>query len=807
MPAASVIHAAADKFIMLNEDPAKLPNIVRFCVEAMRASLLRLRKRSNDRLREWADMVVEQEALRTLAGAGAPPHLVAMELSARRIRETIPYEAIFNASARLLTQRGRMVLSAIDALGRKLDYPNLAAQVVLGFRAFLQDGQARVPLNKVVEAIVKVAREHDFGPELVWMAADRMLDVIEEDLTPDTLTRIAEGLCAGFGGKPEARAHAERWLASKLLARRHISIVLERLGEDPQPWEALLPAELRASLFVERSNAFRSAGRPVDALAAAEAARGLVEAEGATPSGELQRNIAILLSEIGRQEEALSILAALIDSADADLRFRLLGSIAKIYVGLGLPDLAAPHAKEQLEAARGPFRAARPGVVTLLASIRSATGKPEEALSLLREISIGGLGPDALISFASAWINIAGRAELGPEDRGRLADLVGRLKEEHDSSYARGDIQIHLMTVRLLAVLGELTGVDRSGIFWQLLDVGAREFEGAADPLALLGLAKTRWLEGDLPAARGHLRELPGAVDARYGFEESVPLKLEATGTLRLFTRQLGTLALRDGTWDDVRAVAETQRDLSGRLLAARRGLPELLDLFAENGASVPALAGPCAVLEWLHTEQGLAGLVTVVPPNGDVSTEVLDQPGIDLARLAARISHRVSVWHPDRQGGPFDLPDWHAFEAYVRRTLEGRLPEGGQLVVIEHADLWGLQWHVAAQPRWRTSYAPSWGALGAAPHHGQIRPDKRLGVAKVGKFREMPKVLAALDASQLRAGKLAAEFEPAFRCDRAGDMRPRRPERAARALRLGQGALSRLHRSDRSPGCIHDCL
>ena len=606
------------------------------------------------------------------------------------------------------------------------------------------------------------------------MAADRMLDVIEEDLTPDTLTRIAEGLCAGFGGKPEARAHAERWLASKLLARRHISIVLERLGEDPQPWEALLPAELRASLFVERSNAFRSAGRPVDALAAAEAARGLVEAEGATPSGELQRNIAILLSEIGRQEEALSILAALIDSADADLRFRLLGSIAKIYVGLGLPDLAAPHAKEQLEAARGPFRAARPGVVTLLASIRSATGKPEEALSLLREISIGGLGPDALISFASAWINIAGRAELGPEDRGRLADLVGRLKEEHDSSYARGDIQIHLMTVRLLAVLGELTGVDRSGIFWQLLDVGAREFEGAADPLALLGLAKTRWLEGDLPAARGHLRELPGAVDARYGFEESVPLKLEATGTLRLFTRQLGTLALRDGTWDDVRAVAETQRDLSGRLLAARRGLPESLDLFAENGASVPALAGPCAVLEWLHTEQGLAGLVTVVPPNGDVSTEVLDQPGIDLAQLAARISHRVSVWHPDRQGGPFDLPDWHAFEAYVRRTLEGRLPEGGQLVVIEHADLWGLQWHVAAQPRWRTSYAPSWGALGAAPHHGQIRPDKRLGVAKVGKFREMPKVLAALDASQLRAGKLAAESSLLFdaieqeTCDRA---------------------------------------
>ena len=136
MPAASVIHAAADKFIMLNEDPAKLPNIVRFCVEAMRASLLRLRKRSNDRLREWADMVVEQEALRTLAGAGAPPHLVAMELSARRIRETIPYEAIFNASARLLTQRGRMVLSAIDALGRKLDYPNLAAQVVTRFSCF-----------------------------------------------------------------------------------------------------------------------------------------------------------------------------------------------------------------------------------------------------------------------------------------------------------------------------------------------------------------------------------------------------------------------------------------------------------------------------------------------------------------------------------------------------------------------------------------------------------------------------------------------------------------------------------------------
>jgi hypothetical protein len=205
-----------------------------------------------------------------------------------------------------------------------------------------------------------------------------------------------------------------------------------------------------------------------------------------------------------------------------------------------------------------------------------------------------------------------------------------------------------------------------------------------------------------------------------------------------------------------VRFLAEMQRDLFGRIAAAHAGAAQAPAAAVRlDEADVRQIGGPTAVLEWLYTADGVVGLATFIGANGAASMADLSNPGVDLDDLAERIEQRLSVWHPGRKGDPFDLPEWAKFTKWLRQTLKDRLPTGGQLVVIEHEEAWGLQWHVAAAPRWRTSYAASWSAL---LHHTAAAgvPDGPLGVAMVTKFHEAPHVLSSLRKSVARTRALA---------------------------------------------------
>ena len=137
-----------------------------------------------------------------------------------------------------------------------------------------------------------------------------------------------------------------------------------------------------------------------------------------------------------------------------------------------------------------------------------------------------------------------------------------------------------------------------------------------------------------------------------------------------------------------------------------------------------------------------------------------LEAPQLDVPSLSEEVGHRLSVWHPDRTGDPFDLPGWRAAEEWLTGELTDRLPEGGRLVVIEHEQIGGLPWHVAAAPRWRASYAPSWSALLDRRWSAPADTDGLLGLAMVPKYRESPENLRALETSVLRTVQLAAQLE-----------------------------------------------
>jgi hypothetical protein len=748
----SILHRAVDEFLRVTANLDKWTEVGSFCVEAVRATLCAVRGIPNPHLKSWAKRLVEQEVLRFLAGEEAPPHLVAMEISAERIRDTVPYEALLNACAHVVAEAGLSALSAIQALGEKAGHANLAFQLRI-----VPDTTKKIAVQQVIDAVSKSGAGR--SAEAVWLAVNPFLDILAEGVTPESLTAIADGLAAARGSSPEELARADQWLCSHLNQRRFIKAALDRLEASQHRGEDNLPVELRAAFAMERSNALRAAGRPADALAEAERSNAILEEAGFTPSVEAGRNLAILYEESGRQQEALDIFLDQLKTADRDHRLRLLFSIAGAYTSLGRHADSLPYLEEARELAAGPLAASRPRAIVMLAAAKSVTGGRAEALALLRDLPAADCAdPVVLIPCASAWINVSQEhGLLDRDDRKRLAGIAGQLDNARKTSFEAGDMLVHIMTLRLLALLTDLAQI-RNDVFWDLLDHAAREFERAPDPMALLARARDTWAAGDLRAAKAFLAEVPDAVATRYRAERDPALKVESLHSLRRFFDHIGGLAIRGRSLENVRIVAESQRDLLGRMMLHNAGGGSAAAAaVVPDDETVAALGGPTAVLEWLDTTDGIIGLATVISADGEVSASDLGDPGVDLDELSEKMAARLSNWHEGRAGDPFDLPAWVAFESWVQETLEARLPDGGHLVVLEHPEVWGLQWHVAAAPRWRTSYSPGWSALLSA--HAGEDPAPPIGAAMVAKFHDSPQVVGPMEASLGQTRELAREL------------------------------------------------
>lgn len=171
----TMLHKAADEFLRVTENPEHWTPVGRFCLEAVRASLCVWRNKPNHRLREWADLFVEQEVARRVLGEQSPPHLVAMEISAERARDTIPYEELFDACAQQVGKHWSKVLPQLQEIGQKVGYPHLAAQLVASVRPLPKEGQM-VSVDKLLEGLR--ATYKGGSPEPLLMAASNLLVVL-----------------------------------------------------------------------------------------------------------------------------------------------------------------------------------------------------------------------------------------------------------------------------------------------------------------------------------------------------------------------------------------------------------------------------------------------------------------------------------------------------------------------------------------------------------------------------------------------------------------------------------------------------
>jgi tetratricopeptide (TPR) repeat protein len=766
----AIFPRAADEFLRWTEPPEPLPLVTKFCLEAMRASLYLWCKKPNPRLREWADLFVEQEVERDILGEQSPPHRVAMEISAQRARDTIPYEELFDACLRQFCGKGCKLLPHLSELGQKVGYPDLAERLMSAIRPLPNGGQV-VSVDQFVETLLFFCQDGSIRQLL--MLASNCLDALEGARSPETLCHVTDRLKDFFRSDID-RVRIESWLCSNLLRNGLPKAVLERIGDQAQPWEKDLTLEVRVDLWTERSNALRMCGRGTEALAVAGAVIADLEAADEAISPQLRRNLGILYREAGRHEQALAIFLKLLPDADRDLD--LLDSLVVTYVSLGRIAEAISYLERMSKLAQGPYADRHPAIIATLAGAKAAIGERREALALLREVPLDKTDDvKVLFPYASSWVTLSLYGEpLEEEDCQNLSRLVTKIQSVHETTLKNGNMRINVEINRLLAWLVDLTKVEHPNIYWEQVDVGARKFEGAPDPMAILALGRNAWAEGQQEKARDYLLEVPSAVAKRYGLERDISLKIQSLYMLRILFYNLVELADRAGSFEDLRLVAELKRDMLGRIAAASAGakVPSA-GFIVPDTQTIAQLGGPTAVFEWVDGPDGVYGLATFIAADGTVTESDQSPLEIDDDQLAERITQRLSTWFPGRRGTPLDLENWQSFENWLVRELEDRLLEGGQLVVIEHEEVAGLQWHVAAAPRWRVSYAPSWSALLNARLVAVPIREGPIGLAVVPKYRESADNLRALGTSVSSTAQLAAqlrlEVKSALReaCDR----------------------------------------
>lgn len=516
MAANAFFHKAADEFLRLTDATESLPPVVKFCLDAMRASLYFWSNKPNPQLREWAELFVEQEVERRILGEQSPPHLNAIEISAQRARDTIPYEALFDACHRQMQKRGIMIRSQLGEIGQKVGYPDLEEQLLSAVRFFPKADQALR-----VDELLEWLRDTWKGgpPEALLIVASKAIDLLGEKRSPDALGRVADGLKDILGNESWTRARIEAWLCSHLLKNGLPKAVLERIGDKAQPWERELTLHRRAALWTERSNALRMCGRGKEALAIAEAVIADLEAANDEPiPHSLRRNLGILYRGAGQHEQALEIFLKLLPDADRDLD--LLHSIVVTYAAIGRIAESMPYLEAMLKLAQGPYAERRPVIIASLAGAKAAIGERHEALALLREIPIDKVDDVAvLVSYASAWVTLSDeryREQLEEEDRQNLNSLVTKLKVVNDATRKNGNILLNMQIGRLLAQLTDVTHVEHPNVYWKQVDVDSRKFEGIPDPMALLALTRDAWADGQHQRVRDYLLEVPTAVAKRY---------------------------------------------------------------------------------------------------------------------------------------------------------------------------------------------------------------------------------------------------------------------------------------------------
>jgi tetratricopeptide (TPR) repeat protein len=742
-----------------------LPVLASYCLEAIRASLYAAEGQPNPDAKAWASRLFQLEiSLSLIADDDERESTTRLLVSPERARATVTFNSAWDAVVPYLQDSGRPiepdVYKALSKVAKKVGHPYLLGQIQSSAMIQYRDLPSSTDIIELLNGISTTAKSADELMVVVRLLTGPLVKPggIEE------LAKVGAAIIKLLGEGHEAEAAVDSWLGSCCLKLRLPQWFLTRVGEKPREWEHGLSPSSRCELWIERSNALRLLGRSVEALGVVEEVLHLFPDDGSVIDRRVaERNRAILLRDVGAHDASLEALERLLPDTFGEERLQTLDSLAMTLSQVGRFEDMSRIYDEASREARGPWAGLSSTFQAKKAMALSAVGRNEEAIAVLSGLT-GNLEAQALFGVASAWANVLQEEVKLPDGADKWVEaVITQLRSCAESAEAREDFQALMAALRLLAFLTGVRQPEEAEALWISVEAAANRHGQPLAALDLLELAAYAYRRGKSAEARRHLLRIPGALAVETG--ATADLWMASQGQVRKLRAGLNRvtpLALEQGrSFADARLIAEMRRDVIGRAQSLRRqpadaGLRWLKHGLGDNIVSQLAPAsGHLAVIEWVETSTWIAGLVTVIGADGNVSSQWLEPPDIEIGVLAANLRNRLRDWRPGRRGDPLDRPDWWALEKWLTSALSSHFPGDGHVVFLESQRHAGLPWHVAAR-RWPASYATSWTSMLSLRFKPVLNDSHRVGIVLVPRFNETDDVLQMLRSSAERTRKFA---------------------------------------------------
>lgn len=590
---------------------------------------------------------------------------------------------------------------------------------------------------------------------------------------PDAIERLAIRLLERFATVPPVKAQVLSWLGERMKDLGMPARALRHVKSEPQPWEESLSADAKRSLWTERSNALRLLGDNRQALAIAQSVLTLLD-DAQEPATQGERgtawlNVGILLRDTGEPFRALDALNTALGLFDGTARSGVLESIAVTLMKVGNRAAAAEafFGARQLVSGRG--AGPRQMMLTAYEAIaRWNAGQHQRARRLLDTfIEVERLPVEVLPSF-SVMFAAAQRSTPDAIDATTVATaraLVARAVTETAQVIEEGNSLLASALTGAAASLAMTFSLPDEDDLWRQNAAITREAGQPLLPVTAVELARIA-TEAQDEALATAIVDITLAITAAVGHLDPDAQTLTALDPLdRHFDRLCSALWDGDYSLGLIQTVQNLRRNAHQRAIQLQayddQGVSEgeLLELIVSPEDCTQFVAeglAPFAVLEWIDVTGGAIPLLTHVTAT-EVVVDSLSAGDFSPFELTRKVTSRLMGWRVGRAGEPFEVPDWAGFQRWLWDNLEPLLPRGGHVIVIDHATLSALPFHIALAPKWTTSYAADWAAVHAAarsalqPHSPQL-----VGVACAPRSNESEAVLACWTRSVTRTETFA---------------------------------------------------
>lgn len=781
--AAAIHPMAVEEFgkradLFANENPKALKHL--YCLEAVRATLHRFFDRPNPRAGEWAHLLAGYERLLARLTNDEKPMVIRLRVGQERVQQTVNYQSAYDAMLPLYAEGKPGDFDYLQALASRFGFPNLLPDLFNATRVSMPDKSQLPSHGQLIDdalMALSVSSSKD-GVTAMIAVLKALRQFFSEHFAIDDYEKLADEALKRLPQTDLSRAEVNAWLGQVFKEMGEPARVLERIGEEIPQWEEKLPRETQITLWTERGNALRAARNPWAARVVYHRVAELFDGQVDSQDGRTaRRNLAISYRETGAPDVALRMLEEALPLTAGEERLLLLENLAATYIRLGQWASARQSFEEAVALASGPFAKHRRRLESGIEMMTAAGETGEKAIERLLKIDFPPIEDEiALLAVAAAWLNALHHVEdVAQFDRddvsNRVQDLIDLLLDASDRAEQKGSTQYLLLFATALAQLADLYNLDSATQLWDSVNRLSMDAGGGLDPMALLAMARLSYRDGAVEPGRSLLELVPNALSPRVGQAESLDLAVEALSDLGWMFKRATRAVIEQplSTLADVRLAAELRRDAIRRSMESTRRDNSDASFVSPSDERLASLApsdGTVGVIEWIDIGSHTAMLLSGINSDGIVFSHWLQLPDVDLNGLHERILTRLRNWTTERPGDPFDLPNWVKFEEWVAAEVAQYLPGNSHLVVIEHEDLHGFPWHVAASPRWTCSYASSWNSLLRMTTGSEQRDENAatLGVAAAPQFGEGEEMLKALRESARRSSEFATANGLPFR-------------------------------------------